>query len=209
MNKYSRYYGLILFVVIMIVAGFFAYKTLSTTWNDVQRIDSELVQKEQEYNQKLEQKKIIDKKLAQIKTSSESVQKKIYAPVDSDLGNDSLFFTLYNDVIEMVHANAIKIKSMEYTYNPEGDPFVKFSRDLYFVSEIELELVSNYTNLGKFIQEVVQYPYYIMIENIDVKPYAKDKKILLSDVKLKLYARTSPESNDTVADTESSQEVSE
>lgn len=200
MDKYSRYYGVIIFVVIIAATAMFSFNTLSRAITEMQNINSDLAQKEQTYNLKLEQKKNVDRKLAQIKTSADNVQKKVYAPVDSDLGNDSLFFTLYNDVIEMIHSNAIKIKSMSYNYNPESDPFVKFSRDTYFVSEINMELVSNYANLGKFIQEMIQYPYYIKIESIDVKPYVKDKKILISDVKLKLYARTAQEAENLPAD---------
>lgn len=160
---------------------------------DMGRLNDELEKKEKTYNTKLTEKRNVERKLAQIKTSNATVQKKIYSPVDSDLGNDTLFFTMYNDVIEMIHANSIKIKSMEYSYNPESDVFVKFSKDMYFVCETNLELVSNYTNLGKFIQDLIQYPYYIRIKSIDVKPYAKDKKILISNVKLRLYAHTMPE----------------
>ncbi len=81
---------------------------------------------------------------------------------------------------------------MEYKYNPEGDAFVKFGQDVYFVCDINMELVSNYTNLGKLIQDIVQYPYYIKINRIQVHPYEKDKKILISDVSLRLYAHTAP-----------------
>ena len=207
MDKYSRYLGVIIFVVMVAAASGFSAKTLTPTWNDMQTLNANLAQKEQEYNSKLEQKKNVERKLAQIRTSAESVQKKIYAPVDSDLGNDTLFFTLYNDVIEMIHSNSIKIKSMKYNYNPEGDPFVKFSQSAYFVSEIDMELVSNYTNLGKFIQDVVQYPYYIKIDSIDVKPYVKDKKILISNVKLVLYAHTAPEVSDSTVDVEPNVEM--
>ena len=108
------------------------------------------------------------------------------------MGNDTLFFTLYNDVIEMIHANSIKIKSIDYNYNPKGDKFVQSGKD-YFVCDVNVELVSNYTNLGKLIQELYQYPYYIKINELNVKPYSKDKKILISDLSLRLYAHTEPE----------------
>lgn len=193
MDKYSRYYGIATFVLIIFIAGMFGYNTLKQSLNQLISINSQAVNKEQEYNKKLEQKRIVERKLAQMKVAMTSIQKKVYAPVDSDLGNDTLFFTLYNDLIEMLHANSIKIKSIEYLYNPESDAFVKFSKDQYFVSEVNMELVSNYTNLGKFIQDVIQYPYYIRIVSINIKPYPKDKKILVSDISMRLYAHTNPE----------------
>jgi Tfp pilus assembly protein PilO len=56
-----------------------------------------------------------------------------------------------------------------------------------------MELISNYVNLGKFIQDVYQYPYYIKINSLTVEPYAKDKRILISTLSLRLYAHTAPD----------------
>ena len=112
--------------------------------------------------------------------------------MESDLGNDTLFFTLYNDVIDMLHANSVRIKSINYTYNPADDEFVKFGKDAYFVCDINLDLISNYVNLGKLIQDIYQYPYYVKINSIEVKPYIKDKKVLTSKLSLRLYANTEP-----------------
>lgn len=195
MDKYSRYYGVFVFVAVIVLSIVLGYKLLSDSLNNMNSINSELTQKEQEYNKKLDEKRNVERKLAQMKTSRVSVQKKIYSPVESDLGDDTLFFTLYNDLLEMVHSNGVKIKSMQYSYNPDSDNFVKYSKDLYFVCDINMELVSNYTNLGKLIQDVVQYPYYIRINSLDVKPYAKDKKILVSNMNLRLYAHTAPEAS--------------
>ena len=93
----------------------------------------------------------------------------------------------------MVNSNGIKIKSIDYSYNPASDPFVEHGKDAYFVCDINIKLVSNYVNLGKLIQDIYQYPYYIKINELDVKPYAKDKKILLSKMSLRLYSKTEPD----------------
>ena len=193
MEKYSRYYGIIAFVVIVFLTALYGYNSLNKAITGLIDVNTKLEQKEKERVLKIDQKKIVERKLAQMLTTSRSIQKKIYAPVDTDLGSDTLFFTLYNDLIEMIHSNSIKIKSMEYLYNPENDAFVKYSKAQYFVSEVSMELVSNYTNLGKLIQDIVQYPYYIRIVSVDIKPYERDKKILLANVVLKLYAHTEPE----------------
>lgn len=192
MEKYSRYYGIIIFLAIVLLAAMIGFKSLSGAITRHTSVNANIIEIEKTYNTKMEQKQVVERKLAQLKSASSAMQKKVYAPVDADLGNDTLFFTLYNDLIEMVHSNSIKIKSMEYIYNPEDDAFVKFSKSQYFVCEVNMELVSNYTNLGKFIQDVVQYPYYIKIMKIDVRPYEKDKKILISNVSVRLYAHTMP-----------------
>jgi Tfp pilus assembly protein PilO len=93
----------------------------------------------------------------------------------------------------MIHANSIKVKSIDYTCNPQNDEFVKFGKDVYLVYDVNMELISNYVNLGKFIQDVYQYPYYIKINSLTVEPYAKDKRILISTLSLRLYAHTAPD----------------
>lgn len=193
MEKYRRYYGIGIFLLAAFVLIYTSYNMITPKINELTSSNSKLEKKQTLLQAKQKDKLIVENKIKKIKNSIAGSQKKIYAPVESDLGNDTLFFTLYNDVIEMVHSNAVKIKSINYDYNPKNDEFVKFGKDVYFVCDINLELVSNYTNLGKFIQDIYQYPYYIKINNLDVKPYAKDKKVLLTSLSLRLYAHTEPD----------------
>ena len=193
MEKYKRYYGIAAFIAIVLVSLFIAYKIVSPKIAAFSSLDSTLHTQTETLERVKNDVKIVQNKIKRIKDSISGSQKKIYSPVESDLrDNDSLFFTLYNDTIEMIHNNSVKIKSIEYKYNPEGDPFVENGKDKYFVCEIDLELVSNYTNLGKLIQDLYQYPYYIKICNISIKPLPRDKKILITNMSLVLYANTSP-----------------
>ncbi|MBR6127098.1 type 4a pilus biogenesis protein PilO [bacterium] len=193
MEKYSRYYGVICFVLAVIALFVIAYFLLIPRVNELNQITSNIQSRNAELEKKRAEKANIERKKKQLSESLISVQKKIYSPVDSGLENDTLFFTLYNDVIEMLHSNSIKIKSIDYAYNPAGDPFVEHGKDSYFVCDINMQVVSNYVNLGKFVQDVYQYPYLIRINKIDTTPYNRDKKILISDISLRVYAHTTPE----------------
>lgn len=192
MDKYKRYYGLLTFLLVAVVLIFGAYNIIQPKVVDFQSANEQIVKKQATLEAKQKERTIVQSKLKKINESSLGVQKKVYAPVESDLGNDTLFFTLYNDVIEMLHVNSVKIKSIDYEYNPKDDAFVKSGKD-YFVCDVNVSLVSNYTNLGKLIQELYQYPYYIKINKLDVKPYPKDKTVLVSDLSLRLYAYTEPQ----------------
>lgn len=195
MEKYRRFYGIFALLggaALLIYIGFALISPQAEAWVSVKE---QLVRKEADLEKKQNQVQIVKSKIKKIKDSIVGAQKKVYYPEESDLGNDSLFFTLYNDVIEMIHANSVRIKSIDYTYNPEEDAFVKFGKDVYFVCDINLEVVSNYVNLGKLIESIYQYPYYIKINQIEVKPYEKDKKVLVSKLSLRLYAHTSPDEN--------------
>lgn len=194
MEKYSRYYGVMLFVAVVAAVIYFAY---SLVYPQIEKYNT-AKQTVETTSQQLDEVKArvanIKSKLKVLKDSSVSVQKKVYAPIEGELGNDndSLFFTLYNDVLDMLHANSVKIKAIDYVYNPAGDKFVDHGKGQYFVCDVNLELVSNYANLGKLIQEIYQYPYYVKISSVDVNPYKKDKTILLTKMSLRLYSSTEP-----------------
>lgn len=199
MDKYRKYLGVLVFFAALFVMVFCAYKLVYPKIEKISSLKSEVSSKETELETQKGKLENVQKNIKRIKDSILTSQKKIYSPIESDLGNETLFFTLYNDVIEMVHANSVKIRTIDYTYNPETDEFVKFGKDVYFVCDVNLELVSNYVNLGKLIQDIYQYPYYIKINDLDVKPYAKDKKILISNLSLRLYAHTSPDEEEETA----------
>ena len=196
MNKYKRYYGLIIFIVTILLAGYFAYNAVVPMITEQQQLEEQRKSKQSELDQLKRQSRVVAEKIKKIKDSIVGSQKKIYSPQDADLGNDTLFFTLYNDLIEMVQANSVKIKSIKYEYNPESDAFVSFGKDVYFVCDINMELVSNFVNLGKLIQDIHQYPYYIKINSVAVESYKSDKKILLTKLSLRLYAHTEPDTED-------------
>ena len=193
MDKYKRYYGVIVFCVAIILLIFGFVQLISPKVTELNDLKASIEQKQGQVSELENKLNIVKQKIKKIKNSIISSQKKIYSPIESDLGNETLFFTLYNDVIEMIHSNSVKIKAIDYTYNPETDAFVKFGKDVYFVCDVNMELVSNYVNLGKLIQDLYQCPYYIKINEIEVKPYQKDKKILITNLSLRMYAHTEPD----------------
>lgn len=199
MDKYKKYFGVIIFCVLIVIFVLIAFNLAVPQYQKSEQLNQQVSAKQQEVDKLRGDMKVVQDKIKRIKDSIVSSQKKIYSPIESDLGNETLFFTLYNDVIEMLHANSIKIRAIDYEYNPQADSFVKAGNDIYFVCDVKMELVSNYVNLGKLIQDIYQYPYYIRINEIDVKPYAKDKKILISNLSLRLYAHTTPEETTDVA----------
>ena len=195
MEKYKRYYGVIIFLLVIAIFLSIVFAILSPKYAKWDETKDKVTTVTQKLEEKRKIKANIAKKLKNLQESVLSSQKKIYSPVEDKLGDDTLFFTLYSDLIEMVHANTIKIKSIDYEYNPKGDIFVQQKGSNYFVCDVNMEVVSNYVNLGKLIQDIYQYPYYIKINNIEVIPYPKDKKILLSKISMRLYAHTTPDTN--------------
>ena len=193
MDKYKRYMGVIVFIIAVALIIYVAVSVIIPQYNEWSGLKSKVISVTKTLEEKRQAKITIKKRLQKLQNSVISSQKKIYSPIESKLEEDTLFFTLYSDMIEMVRANTIKIKSIDYKYNPSGDAFVKQKNGKYFVCDVNMEIVSNYVNLGKLIQDIYQYPYYIKINSIEVIPYEQDKKILLSTISLRLYAHTTPE----------------
>lgn len=202
MDKYKRYLGIVGFVILVIGMLVLIGMGCTKCYERYNSLKDEEAAVQTKLEQKRQEKMRIMQKIARLKKSMITAQKKIYSPIEEKLGDDTLFFTLYSDLIEMVHSNSIKIDSIDYKYNPSGDVFVQ-QGSTYFVCDVNLKLVSNYVNLGKLVQDIYQYPYYIKINNIDIYPYPKDKKILLTEMSVRLYAHTQPEEAYTSEDTSS------
>lgn len=119
-----------------------------------------------------------------------SVQtKKIYQPPEAGLDAESSFTVLFDDIIEMTKYNGIKIYSIQYLYNPESDEFVKGAVGKYNVCQLDMQVISDYADLESLLKELYKYPYLININKIELTPYAKNKKILLTNLQLKLYSK--------------------
>lgn len=192
MEKLKPYYGLIILILTAAISVFAITKVISPVVEDYKSYESKLLKKQDLLKKKQSRYNMVKETLKNLNNSVSSAQKKIFAPTESDLGDSSLFFAMYQELFELLHSNSIKIKSIESDYNPKDDKFVQYGKEDFFVSDVNLKLISNYKNLDKLLQDIYQYPYYIKINSLKVEPYAKDKKILLTDLSLRLYSRTEP-----------------
>ena len=54
-----------------------------------------------------------------------------------------------------------------------------------------MKIISDYTDFQGFISDLYKYPYLVNINNVEVYPYPKNKKILLINLSITLYASKS------------------
>lgn len=136
----------------------------------------------------------LDRKLETLKASAmqkmaaASTTKNIYKPAGIVQDAEASFTVIFDDIINMAKFDGIKIYSIEYTYNPQDDDFVKGAPDKYNVCTIKMEVIADYVDLQDFLKEIYKYPYLINIDKLELIPYARNKKILLSTIQLKLYS---------------------
>lgn len=134
------------------------------------------------------ERKLETLKKSEIEKQEISAQsKKIYKPDIAGLDEDASFAVLLDDVIDMAKYNSIKIYSIKYTYNPKEDDFVKGAADKYIVCQLEMQVISDYADLESFLRELYKYPYLINIDKIELSPYTKNKRIIITNLQIKLY----------------------
>lgn len=122
------------------------------------------------------------------KNTAPKEAKNIYKPDTTSTAAESSFTILFDDLIDMAKFNGIKIYSIKYDYNPAEDDFVKNAGSQYNVCLLSMQLVSDYADLQSFLQELYKYPYLVSVDKLEITPYSKNKKIIVTALQLKLYA---------------------
>lgn len=115
--------------------------------------------------------------------------KPFYKPVVAGMDTDAAIAGEFAEILELVRANKIKVRSMNNNTKPEGDHFYDNASDTYNVARLDLEMIANYVNYDNFLKELYKHEHFLDIESVEIVPYKKNKKILLINLKLKLYAK--------------------
>jgi hypothetical protein len=63
-------------------------------------------------------------------------------------------------------------------------------------------LIGTYTEFENFLRELFKHEHFLEISSIEIKPYQKNKRILLISMQVKLYAQRDPSSIVETPDTE-------
>lgn len=100
----------------------------------------------------------------------------------------SSFGVMFEDVIQSAKYNGLKLRSISYDTAPAQDVIqANMARD-YNVCAISMELIGNYMQFRSYFQDIYNYPYLINLDKISIKPYEKNKKILIANISVILYS---------------------
>lgn len=120
---------------------------------------------------------------------SQKTEKPFYKPVMSGLDTEAVIAGEFAEILQLVRANQIKVRSIKYDYDPKDDAFVAGAGDKYNVARLNMEMVGNYSNYDNFLKEMYKHEHFLDIQSAEIVPYKKNKKVLLINFKVKLYAR--------------------
>ncbi len=101
----------------------------------------------------------------------------------------STFGIMFEDIISAAKENKMKLRSIEYNTAPAGDVIYDNIKDYYNVCVVKLELIGTYSQFKSYFNIIYNYPYLINIAKVELKPYERNKKILLGTVNIALYSK--------------------
>ena len=112
------------------------------------------------------------------KISTKPVYKSDLATVDQ----------MFEDVIQSAKYNGLKLRSISYNLNPEGDIVSTNLSAEYNSCAIQMQLIGNYMQFRSYFQDIYNYPYLINLDKVSITPYSANKRILIADVTVIIYS---------------------
>ena len=115
--------------------------------------------------------------------------KPFYKPVVEGMDTDAAIAGELEEILQLVRANKIKVRSIKNDSTPKDDKFYQNAGAQYNVARLNMEMIANYVNYDNFLKELYKHEHFLDIESVKIVPYKKNKKILLISFNLKLYAK--------------------
>ena len=180
-------------LLVLLVAGicYVAPKIVENVQSN-QSLQNDITQKTstvQEKQSKLDEYKRQEQANAQKEKESANSGKPFYKPIDQGLDTEAVIAGEFAEILQLIRANQIKVRSIKYDYDPKDDAFVQGAGDKYNVARLNMEMVGNYSNYDNFLKEMYKHEHFIDLQSVEIVPYKKNKRVLLINFKVKLYAK--------------------
>ena len=119
----------------------------------------------------------------------EQLLRAFFETQDTGLSSEAILSMEFDEILKEMRKHQIKARSIKYDYNPEDDAFVKGAADTFQVCKISMEMIGKYVNFRNFIRDLYSHQHFLEISKIEIAPYMKDKRILLINLQIKIYAK--------------------
>lgn len=165
---------------------------LATNIEQIMEYKNTIVTKEQELKElkaKLAKFKEEEKQEAMKMAESAAKSKPFHKPAATGMNTEAVIAGEFTEILELIRANQIKVRTIKYEYDPQDDAFVKGAGGKYKAARLNMEMIANYTNYNNFLKELYKHEHFLDIQSVEIVPYKKNKQILLINFKLKLYSQ--------------------
>lgn len=129
---------------------------------------------------------------ARREAEDEKALKIFFRPINEGLDSEAAISDEFGEILQLLRENKIKTRSVNYEYDPKDDNFVKNVSYKYHVCKISAEMIANYANFENFLRDLYRHEHFLDILSVEITPYQKNKRILLINLQLKLYAQKDP-----------------
>ena len=126
---------------------------------------------------------------AKAEAQNQNAVKAFYRPIEQGMDTESVIANEFAEILVLMRENSVRTRSIKYEYDPKDDNFVKNVPDKYNVAKLDSEMVGTYKDFENFLKELYKHEHFVDISQIEIIPYQKDKKILLINFQMKLYAQ--------------------
>ncbi len=178
-------------IVTLLIAVYFGMKLLNNVQTVVNNKNT-VSTKQQELTEKKEQLEKLKKQEveeAQKLAESASKSKPFYKPAATGMNTEAVIAGEFTEILELIRANKIKVRTIKYEYDPQDDAFIKGAAGKYKSARLNMEMIADYTSYNNFLKELYKHDHFLDIQSVEIVPYKKNKQILLINFKLKLYSQ--------------------
>ncbi len=165
---------------------------IATNVQSYMAVKDEIAQKEatiQEKTTKLEEYKRKEAEQKAKEADNKKSRKPFYKPIESGMDTEAVIAGEFAEILQLVRANQIKVRSIKYDYDPTDDNFVQGAKEKYNVARLNMEMISDYSSYDNFLKEMYKHDHFLDLQSVEIVPYKKNKRVLLINFKVKLYAQ--------------------
>lgn len=191
-EKLKQFLVPMMIALLAVFAGVYLGTKLVDNLQQVNTHRTTLAAKEQELSTKKAQlEKFRAEEAAEAKKNAENAAKSkpFYKPAATGLNTEAVIAGEFTEILELIRANKIKVRTIKYEYDPQDDAFVKGAGGKYKAARLNMEMISDYTSYNNFLKELYKHDHFLDIQSVEIVPYKKNKQILLINFKLKLYSQ--------------------
>lgn len=184
---------IVLLFLLLVVTGLYLPKVIGNL-NNYRIVNNDIKTKSETLQQKQEQLDKLNASAAEIiqkENDASKSEKPFYKPIMAGFDSEAAIAGEFSEILQLVRANQIKIRSIKYEYDKDvtDDAFAQNAGDQYNVARLNIEMIANYSNYDNFLKEMYKHDHFLDIQQIEIVPYKKNKKVLLINCKVKLYAK--------------------
>ena len=122
------------------------------------------------------QRKLDDARLQLKKQQDEStLEKEFFVPEEKGLPDDDMIAGEFEEILEIIRSNTIKMRSINFDMNPRGDVFVQGAPEKFNVAALKMEMIGTYKNFENFLKDLYKHEHFLEISKVQIEPYEKDK----------------------------------